>query len=210
MDASSYWGSSAESGAGLLARNWGWFMLRGILALAIGVIAILYPASALAAFTLIFAAFAVVDGFFSIVAGVRGARTSSDRWWELILRGIVGISIGLLFLAAPVVVVISYAVASLVLLAIWSVATGVFEISAAVRLRREIKGEWLLALSGMLSMLLGIAVPLILLFFPAAAILSVGVMMGIYALAAGIVLIALALRLRRQRRQHLAMWGPRP
>ena len=207
MDASSYGGWSAESGAGLPARNWGWFMLRGILALAIGVTAILYPAGALAAFTLIFAAFAVVDGFFSIAAGVRGARTRNDRWWELILRGIAGMIVGVLFLAAPAVAVIGYAVASLVLLAIWSVATGVFEISAAVRLRREIRGEWLLALSGMLSILLGIAVPLMLVFFPAMAIISVGMMMGLYALAAGFVLIALALRLRGRRRQHLAMWG---
>lgn len=207
MDASSYWGRSAESGAGLLPRNWGWFVLRGILALAIGAIAILFPASALAAFTLIFAAFALVDGIFSVAAGVRGAHARSDRWWELVLRGAVGITIGLLFLAAPSLVVISYAVASLALLAIWSTATGVFEIAAAVRLRREIRGEWLLALSGILSILLGIAVPLILLFYPRAAILSVGVMMGIYALAAGIVLIALGLRLRSRHKRHLAMRG---
>jgi uncharacterized membrane protein HdeD (DUF308 family) len=206
MDASSYWGWFAESGSGLLPRNWGWFLLRGLLALALGSVAIFAPAIALSALTLTFAAFALVDGLSSIAAGVRGARRASDRWWELVLRGAVGMAIAAVFVAAPAITVISYPVASLILLSAWSIATGTFEITAAVRLRREIRGEWLLALSGILSILLGIAVPLMLLLYPAAAILSVGWMIGIYALAAGFVLVALALRLRARRQPHLAMW----
>jgi uncharacterized membrane protein HdeD (DUF308 family) len=205
MDATRYWGRSAESGDGLLARNWGWFLLRGVLALMMGVIAILFPASALWAFTLVFATFSFIDGMFSVAAGLRGARARDERHWGLILRGLVGIIVGVFFLLVPGVAVISYAVATLALLAIWSIGTGVFEIAAAVRLRREIHGEWLMILSGILSILLGIAVPLVLLFYPPVAILSVAVMIGIYALAAGVVQIALGFRLRQRRRLHLSL-----
>jgi len=205
MDASRYWGWHADSGDSLLARNWGWFVLRGILALAMGVVAILFPASALWAFTMVFATFAFVDGLLSVAAGLRGARHSDERHGGLVVRGIVGILVGVLFLLVPGVAVISYAVATLVLLAIWSIGTGVFEIAAAVRLRQEIRGEWLMILSGILSILLGIAVPLLLLFYPPVAILSVAVMIGIYSLAAGLVLLALGLRLRQRRRLHFTM-----
>jgi uncharacterized membrane protein HdeD (DUF308 family) len=200
MDASRYWGWSADSGDGLLARNWGWFVLRGIVALAMGVMALLFPASALWAFTMVFATFAFVDGLLSVAAGLHGARRRDERHGGLILRGAIGILIGVLFLLVPGVAVISYAIATLALLAAWSVGTGVFEVAAAVRLRREIHGEWLMILSGILSILLGLAVPLLLLFYPPVAILSVAVMIGIYALAAGVVLIALGIRLRRQLR----------
>ena len=205
MDATRYWGWYAQSGDGLLQRNWGWFMLRGILALTLGVIAILSPATALWAFTLVFASFAFVDGICSVAAGVRGARATDDRHWALILRGAVGIIIGVLFLLMPVVTMISYAIATLALLAVWSIGTGTFEIAAAVRLRREIRGEWLMILSGILSIQLGIANPLLLLFYPEATILSVAVMIGAYAVAAGGVLIALGLRLRHRRRPHFSM-----
>lgn len=199
MDASTYWGWSAESGAGLLPRNWGLVMLRGVVALSVGAIAIAFPANALWAFTLVFAAFAFADGMLTIGSGVRGARTITDRWSALILRGLVGVAIGALFLLAPRFSMIGYAAATLALVALWSVGTGVFEIAAAVRLRREIRGEWLMVLSGILSILLGLAIPLLLLFLPAVAMLSVALMIGLYALCAGMILIALALRLRANR-----------
>lgn len=205
MDATRYWGWYAQSGDGLLSRNWGWFVLRGVMALAMGVVAILFPLTALWAFTLVFAIFAFVDGISSIAAGLRGSRAKDERHWALVLRGAAGITIGVLFLLMPGLAMISYAVATLALLAIWSISTGTFEIAAAVRLRREIHGEWLMVLSGILSILLGIAVPLLLLFYPAVTILSVAVMIGVYALAAGVVLIALGIRLRRRRGMHLSI-----
>jgi uncharacterized membrane protein HdeD (DUF308 family) len=99
---------------------------------------------------MIFAAFALVDGVASLVSGMRGASAKEERWWTLILRGLVGIAAGVLFVLMP-----------LVLVAVWSITTGVFELSAAVRLRKKIKGEWLLALSGALSIPLGIAIPML-------------------------------------------------
>jgi uncharacterized membrane protein HdeD (DUF308 family) len=205
MDASRYWGWSAPSGGGLLARNWGWFMLRGLVALIMGTMAILRPVHEFWAFTLLFAAFASFDGFFSAVAGLRGARAADECSWPMILRGGIGILIGLLFSLMPAVAVLRQAVEALALLALWSIATGTFEIAGAVRLRRDVRGEWLMIFSGILSVLLGIAIPMVLIFDPIDAIPSFAVMIGAYSLLAGFVLIALGFKLRQRRRLHLSL-----
>ena len=186
---------------GFLDDNWGWLALRGGLALVLGVLAIIFPASALFAFTMVFAAFALIDGFLSLASGIGGARHKHEKWWALIARGLVGILVGILFILMPHVTTIGYALASLALVAIWSIFTGLFEIAAAVKLRKEIRGEWLLGLSGLLSVLLGMAIPIVLALYPAATILSVGWLIGVYALAAGIVLIGQSFRLRRRSNQ---------
>ncbi len=147
---------------------------------------------------MVFAAYALVDGLFSVISGIKGARRKEERWWALILRGLVGIAVGVLFVLMPLVTTISYAIVSLGLLAVWSIFTGVFEVAAAVKLRKEIKGEWLLGLSGLLSILLGMVIPLVLTLYPAATILSVAWLIGVYALAAGVALLLQGLRLRRR------------
>lgn len=180
----------------LLPRNWGWLLLRGCLALLLGVLAILFPASALFAFTLVFAAYAAADGLFSLISGLRGATHHKERWGAMILRGLVGLLIAILFLLMPLVATVSYAIASLILLAVWAIAVGILEIAAAIRLRRVIRSEWLLALSGLLSILLGLAIPVLLVLYPAATILALPWVVGVYALVAGVVLIAQGIRLK--------------
>ena len=71
------------------AHNWGWFMLRGVLALLLGIAAVIFPLSALFAFTMVFAAFAFVDGIASLISGIRGARVRGHRWGALVARGVV-------------------------------------------------------------------------------------------------------------------------
>ena len=191
-------GSDARTGVPLLNHNWGWFVVRGILALTLGVVAFLFPVSALFAFTMVFAAYAGADGLLSTIAGVRGATRKEERWWTLILRGIIGLAVAVLFLAVPFEANASYALATLSVLSAWAILTGVLEIAAAIRLRKEIEGEWLLALSGVLSLLLGIAVPVALYMNPPATILSVAWAIAIYAVIAGVVLIGYGLRLRQR------------
>jgi uncharacterized membrane protein HdeD (DUF308 family) len=161
-------GSDARTGVPLLNHNWGWFVVRGVLALTLGVVAFLFPVSALFAFTMVFAAYAGADGLLSTIAGVRGATRKEERWWMLILRGIIGlaVAVAVLFLAVPFVSTASYALATLSVLSAWAILTGVLEIAAAIRLRKEMEGEWLLALSGVLSLLLGLAVPVALYLNP--------------------------------------------
>jgi uncharacterized membrane protein HdeD (DUF308 family) len=78
------------------------------------------------------------------------------------------------------------------LIAAWALVTGVFEIVAAIRLRRRISGEWLLALSGIASLILGILVIAI----PLAGALAIAYWIGVYAFVFGVLLVALGLRLR--------------
>jgi uncharacterized membrane protein HdeD (DUF308 family) len=190
--------AAERGGSNLLFRNnWGWTFARGVLALILGVLAILFPASALYAFTLVFAAFLFVDGAFSLASGIRGAARSEDRWWAYLLRGVAGLIVGILFVLMPLIMTIGYAFATLVLLAAWSITAGILEIAAAIRLRKEIKGEWLLALSGTLSILLGFGVMILFALYPAASILSVAWIIGVYGIAAGVVLILQAIRLRK-------------
>src|SRR3546814_1593777 len=89
-------GSDARTGVPLLNHNWGWFVVRGVLALTLGVVAFLFPVSALFAFTMVFAAYAGADGLLSTIAGVRGATRKEERWWTLILRGIIGLAVAVL------------------------------------------------------------------------------------------------------------------
>ena len=180
----------------LPAHNWGWFMFRGVIALLLGVGAIVFPLSAVFAFTMVFAAYCFVDGIASLVAGVRGAQEPGHRWGALVFSGIIGILIGILFLLMPIVATVTYSFVVLLMLAVWAVLTGLLEIAAALRLRREIEGEWLLGASGMISVLLGIAVAVLVLPDPVASILSAAWLIAFFAFGTGAVLVAQALRLR--------------
>ena len=178
------------------AHNWGWFMLRGIVALLLGIGAIIFPLSAVFAFTMLFAAYCFVDGIASLIAGIHGAHAPGHRWGALVFSGIVGIVIGILFVVMPLVATFTYAFLALVMLAAWSIITGVLEIAAAVRLRREMEGEWLLGLSGLISVLLAIGIIALVIPYAAATILSAAWLIAIFAFTSGIVLVAQALRLR--------------
>ena len=188
--------SAPETGAAHVpAHNWGWFLLRGILALLLGVAAIAFPLGALFAFTLVFATFAFADGIASLVSGIPGVKTGQP-WGALIVRGIVGILVGLLFLVMPAIATISYAYATLAMLAVWSLLTGVFEIAAAIRLRREIEGELMLGLAGLAAVLLGLANDFVVMPAPVASMLPAGWVIAIFAFLSGGLLIGQALRLR--------------
>lgn len=182
----------------LPAHNWGWFMLRGVLAILLGVGAIAFPLSAVFAFTMLFAAYCFIDGIASLVAGMRGAREPGHRWGALVFSGIIGVLIGILFLLMPLIATVTYAFLVLLMLAAWSILTGAFEIAAAVRLRREIAGEWLLGISGAISVLLGIGVIVLVIPYPAASILSAAWLISLFAFGTGIVLIAQAVRLKNR------------
>ena len=72
------------------------------------------------------------------------------------------------------------------------------EIAAAIRLRDEIEGEWLLAVNGLLTLALGIGIIILFTLNPVVSILSLGWAIGAYALLSGLLLIVLAFRLRRK------------
>jgi len=183
----------------LPAHNWIAFLIRALLWIVLGAVAILYPFSALFAFTFFFAIVAGVDGIASLIGAVKGAREKTDRWGWPILRGIAGIAVALLFLLMPLMMTVSYAFVTVAVIAAWAILTGGLEIGAAIRLRRELDREWLMALSGLLSILFGAALIYIMYADPAATIISVGWLIGAFALCFGIILGWLALKLRKHR-----------
>jgi uncharacterized membrane protein HdeD (DUF308 family) len=172
----------------LLARNWWMFLLRGILALVFGIVALFFPQAAFLSLVLVFGAFALVDGIFALISAfTSGAK--SENWWWLVLEGAFGILIGLLTIIQPA----AMATAWLIIIAAWAIVTGIFEIITAIRLRKEITGEWALILGGVISVLFGLLVS----FYPASGAFAVGFMIGIYAIVFGALFIWLALNLRK-------------
>ena len=136
----------------VLARNWWTLALRGLFAVLFGIMAFAWPGITLGALVLLYGAYAFADGVLAIAAALVG-RTVGVPWWALLIEGLAGIGVGIITLLWPGIT----ALVLLYLIAFWAVVTGVFEIVAAIRLRKEIRGEWLLALSGVLSVLFGVA-----------------------------------------------------
>jgi uncharacterized membrane protein HdeD (DUF308 family) len=192
-----YFDSNSARRDDLPQRNWGWFAARGALLILLGALALLAPRAALFAFATVFAAFSFVDGVLAIISAIRGARHKSEHWGALLFSGIVGVAIGVLFVLFPLVSTFAFAWVTLVLIAAWAILTGALEIAAAIRLRRVIEGEWLLALAGTLSLALGLILAMMLAVMPGVTALSVAWLIGIYALVAGVSLVALGFRLRR-------------
>lgn len=176
-----------------LTRNWWVFLIRGLLGIAFGIITFFQPGISIAALVLLFGAYSFVDGIFAIVSAVR-RRTGSEPWWLLLIEGVAGIAAGVITLGWPGLTVIVL----LYLIAAWAIVTGAFEIAAAIRLRKVITDEWLLVLSGVASVALGV----LLVLFPGPGALALVLWIGAGAFVWGIMLIVLSLRLRSWGRTH--------
>jgi uncharacterized membrane protein HdeD (DUF308 family) len=171
-----------------LIRNWWALLVRGLLALAFGLIAWTWPGLTLSVLIILFGAYAFADGIFAIVSAVRAVRRH-ERWWPVAIEGALGIAVGVITFFVPT----ATAFALLVIVAAWALATGVLELIAAVRLRKHIRGEWLLALSGVLSIAFGV----LLLLRPAAGLLAMVWLIAAYAIVYGCVMVGLSIRLKR-------------
>jgi uncharacterized membrane protein HdeD (DUF308 family) len=174
----------------LLARNWWALALRGVAAILFGAVAFLAPGFTLIWLVLLFGAYALLDGVLAIVAGIRAAERH-ERWWPLALEGLASIAVGVITFIMPA----ATAFVLVWFVAVWAILTGVLRISAAIRLRKEIRGEWLLIVNGALSVLLG----LFIIVRPIAGFVSLVWFVGAYATVYGVILLALALRLRGHR-----------
>ena len=172
---------------GQLADRWWMLVIRGVAGIAFGVLTFVLPEVSLLALVLMWGAYALVDGVFNVMAAVRAGR-AGQRWGWLLFEGIISIGAGVVTFAWPGIT----ALALLAVIAVWGVLTGFAAIGAAIRLRREIKGEWLLALSGVLSIVFGV----LLMAVPSAGALALLWMIGAYAIAGGFLLIGVGVRLR--------------
>lgn len=173
---------------GYLRQNWWLFLLRGVAAIVFGIAAFLWPGLTLQVLMLLFGAYVLVDGVFGLVQSIRN-REQMSQWWLWALEGLLGIAVGVLTFIAPGVT----AYVLLIFIAAWAVVGGIIRIVMAIRLRKEIRGEWFLVASGALSVLFGVVI----FVMPEAGVLSIVWLIGFYAILFGILFIGLALRLRR-------------
>lgn len=171
-----------------LARNWWTLALRGILAIIFGLAALFLPEITLTALVFCFAAFALGGGILLAIAGFKDHLTNIHGWL-LVIEGAIGIAVGVMAFIWPGIT----ALVLLYLIAAWAIVTGLFEIIAANHLRREIENEWLLIAAGIASLTFGI----LLIIWPVVGALAILWMIAAYAIVFGVLMLLLALKLRK-------------
>lgn len=176
--------------AGFFRRNWWVLLLRGLVAIALGILVFTRPIWSLRAVMLAFAVYALIEGTSDLFAAVIGWRHRDDRWL-LLLEALIGIGIGIVTLRTPGIT----AIVVIFFIAAWALATGVLRIVEGLRLRREIPGEIWLALGGVFSVIFALLV----MTRPLAGALVLVRVIGVYALILGATEVLLAFKVRSAR-----------
>ena len=174
-----------------LVQNWWLFLLRGILGIIFGLIALIFPGPTMLSLVLLFSAYMLVDGIFAIVSAVRAIRRKEDRWGLLIFEGLLNIAVGILAFLWPGITVIAF----VILVAAWAIASGGLMTAAGFRLNVD-HGRWWLILGGLLSIAFGV----LLIIAPLIGAVVLTWWIGAYAIAFGVALIIFSFKLRS--RQH--------
>lgn len=175
---------------GTLAPHWGWVALRGVAAIVFGVLALVLPGIALGALVLMWGAYALVDGALALVSAFL-LRDEGKARWPLVIVGLLGVAAGVLTFVWPGLT----AFALLIIIAAWALLIGVFQIIAAIRFRKQMEREWLLALSGLVSVVFGV----LMILSPGAGALALVWIIAVYAIVFGILMLMFGFRLRRER-----------
>ena len=171
----------------LISSHWWLFLIRGILAIALGILMPLFPGAAIFTLAILFGAYAFVDGIVAIAAALRMNHAEANWGW-LLFEGVLGVIVGVITFFYPGIT----ALWLVYLFAAWAILTGALAIASAIRLRKVIPNEWLMILFGALSIVAGVAIW----FVPVAGVLAIVWTISVYAILAGIFLIGLAFRLR--------------
>ena len=172
---------------GLVTRHWSVFAIRGIAAIVVGILAFIWPVTTLAMLVILFGAYVLVDGVALLVALDRGEALARRHAWAVGVMGVLGIVAGIVTFAWPGPTALSL----LYLVAFWALAMGTFQVVAAVALRRELDGEFWMALGGVMSIVFGA----LLAVFPGEGLLSLVWLVGIWSVAFGVSSLGLAYRL---------------
>jgi uncharacterized membrane protein HdeD (DUF308 family) len=174
--------------ADLLTRHWWVLALRGLAGVIFGVLTFLWPGMTLFVLVVLFGAYALVNGIFSFMLAAKAPK-GYPNFGSLILAGIFGVLAGLITLFWPGITAFSL----LIVIAAWAIVNGIMEIYYAIKLRKEIKGEWLLALAGILSVIFGV----LLLLNPFVGAIVLVLWIGSFAVVFGILLMILAFKMKR-------------
>jgi len=176
-------GASAHA---LCKRTWWVFLVGGIASVIFGVLAFVNPGIALLVLAMFFAASVLVDGVFSAVGAVQNRE--KDGWWIMLLIGILGLVIGGYALFNPPVSIMAF----ILLVAIQAVALGVFLVMLGYKVRKATTREWILYLTGALSVLFGLLVVL----NPGAGGLSIVYLIASWAIAIGVLKVFFAFKVK--------------
>ncbi|MFN8009452.1 MAG: HdeD family acid-resistance protein [Terriglobia bacterium] len=171
----------------LLARHWWILLIRGILLIAVGLLGVTHPIVTLATLIFFFGAFVFFNGIITLIHALRGWKHAEDRWLPL-LDGLLGVWVGTIAFRNPGLTAITL----LFFMAIWSLVSGILQLIAAIRLRKDIQGEAWLALGGILSILFA----LILMWAPGAGALGLLWLISSYAIVFGASLVGVSFKLR--------------
>jgi uncharacterized membrane protein HdeD (DUF308 family) len=171
----------------ILSRYWWMTVLRGLFWILFGVVILARPGISLLSLTLALGIVIFADGVLNVMNAFAGRKVHED-WWVLLLVGLTGIGIGALTFYSPQ----TTALALVFYVAIWAIATGLLQITAAIRLRRQLAGEVWWILAGTASVIFGV----LLIVQPAAGALTLLWLFAVYAIAFGVLLVLLALRVR--------------
>ncbi|MES2934563.1 MAG: DUF308 domain-containing protein [Pseudomonadota bacterium] len=178
----------------LRSQSWWVPALRGAVALIFGVAALLWPSLTLLLLVGLFASYAILVGGISVIGAIN-ARKRDERWWLVLLLGVVSIGAGVLAIAFPALTML----ALVLLMGVNALVTGILDVLIAVRLRKVMHGEWLLLLGGVMSILFG----LIVVAFPVdAGALALALLVSIYAIAIGLLFLLLAIKMRTWERDN--------
>lgn len=172
----------------LVGRYWWVYLIRGILALVFGVLALMWPGATIEALLIFFGAWALVSGLF-MLAGSFGAKKVTDHWWVWLLAGLVGIAAGVLTFINPR----ATGLVLLIWIAVWAIISGAFDIVTAIRWRKELKGEGWLILAGAAWVIFGF----LLLKNPLAGAVAIVTLIGVWAIVMGIILILVSFRAKK-------------
>jgi uncharacterized membrane protein HdeD (DUF308 family) len=178
-----------------LARTWWVCGLRGVVAIALGVLALMWPGITLMGLVALFAAFALASGVVSVAGAIRH-RHATGEWSLILLIGFVSIGAGILAIDHPAIT----ALALVLLMGVNAIVTGILDILFAMEVRRALKGEWLIVLSGLVSIVFGVLVIL----FPTAGALAMVWLIAGYAILTGMFFLSFAARAWVRTRKHHA------
>jgi uncharacterized membrane protein HdeD (DUF308 family) len=171
----------------MLARDWWLFALRGVAAIVFGVLALIWPGPTLEVLVILFGAYVLVDGISLLVALARGDVPARRHAWAVAIMGLLGIAVGIATFVWPG----ATALTLLYLVAFWSITMGIFQVAAAIALRREVEGEAWMAVGGILSIVFGV----LLVAAPGSGLLALVWLLGIYAILFGASSLGTARRL---------------
>jgi uncharacterized membrane protein HdeD (DUF308 family) len=177
-----------------ISKYWWVFTIRGLLAIAFGLAALFWPTLTIGVMVLLFGLFALFEGGLAIITSF--GKGDEKGGWTFLFEGVVGLLVCVIVLLGSSIGSILWPEVAAVMLvyyiAGWAILAGLFKTITAIRIRNEVKGEWVLGLSGSISILVG----LILILRPGAGILAVAWLVGIFAIILGTCLTLLGMKFR--------------